>query len=130
MRAVALLVLLCGCGRPPPPARPVADQFVEVSFPHPPAEVEERAEELANRPECTFMDGHYEWRGKRWQWEPGSWVVAPKGCAYAHSILMWSKPPNARLYYTPPRWYPTSEATTRCDAPTQCETTTKRRPPR
>jgi hypothetical protein len=127
MRALALSIVLAGCSKTPAPARPVAEEFVEVGFPPPPAEVEEREAELAGRPECTFVDGHHEWRGKRWQWQRGEWVVPPAGCSYALGLLMWSRPPNPRLYYTPPRWYPAS-GKGRCDAPTSCET--PRRPSR
>ena len=116
----ASLFLLVACSRRPEAARPVAEEFVEVDYPPPPAQIEERDEGLAGRPECRWLDGHYEWRGKRWQWLPGSWVVAPSGCHYAPSLTRWSRPPGPRLYYTPPRWYRT-DGITACPPPTQCQ---------
>lgn len=103
------LVLLGGaaCGARREPPRPVADDFVAVEYPPPPAQVEEMSEELAGRPECIWQDGHYEWSGRRYRWIAGEWIVPPPGCAYAPAALTWSRTSPARLYYTPPRWYRT-----------------------
>jgi release factor glutamine methyltransferase len=67
--AAVLGALACGARREPP--RPVADDFIEVEYPPPPAQVEEMSEELAGRPECIWQDGHYEWSGRRYRWIPG-----------------------------------------------------------
>ncbi|MFO7179040.1 MAG: YXWGXW repeat-containing protein [Pseudomonadota bacterium] len=112
------------CARQAEPARPVADQFIEVDYPPPPAEVEERDERLAGRPECVWMDGHWAWVGRRWRWTSGEWVVPPPGCLRAPPTLSWSRDTPARLYYTPPRWYrPSAEDPARaepCAAPIPC----------
>ncbi len=108
MRGLLLLPLLAACGRTPEPTRPVAEEFVEVGYPPPPAQIEERDAALAGRPECSWLDGHYEWRGRRWQWQSGKWVIPPPDCVYAPPGVSYSRPPDAKLYYTPPGWYPRS----------------------
>jgi hypothetical protein len=113
------LAFIAACGRAPEAARPVAEEFVEVEYPPPPAQIEEREPNLAGRPDCSWLDGHYEWRGRRWQWQAGKWIVAPRSCAYAPPTVSFGRPPNARLYYTPPRWYPLSGKGP-CDAVVAC----------
>lgn len=103
-----LLVLGMSCGPRAEPSRPVGSEFVEVDYPPPPAQIEEMTEALPGRPECSWMDGSYVWQGRRWEWISGQWVVPPQGCARAPGTVFWSKPPEARLYYTPPSWYPTN----------------------
>jgi hypothetical protein len=125
--ASLLLLLLVACSRKLEAARPVAEEFVEIDYPPPPAQIEERDEELAGRPDCRWLDGHYEWRGKRWQWLPGSWIVPPNGCSYAPGLASWSKPPSSRLYYTPPRWY-RADGKAACPAPIQCQKSQPRAP--
>jgi hypothetical protein len=117
------LVLACGARAEAP--RPLAEDFVEVEYPPPPAQVEEMTEELAGRPECSWQDGHYEWSGRRYRWHPGQWVVAPRDCVYAPAVVSWVKGKPARLYYTPPRWYRAGGAglarPVPCADPTPCQ---------
>lgn len=109
MRAVLVPVLLAalGCGGPIEAARPVGSEFIEVDYPHPPAQVEEMTERLNGRPECRWLDGYYRWQGRRWEWVPGQWFVPPARCARAPGSLSWSKERPPKLYYTPPYWYST-----------------------
>ncbi|HEY8945174.1 MAG TPA: hypothetical protein VIM73_12975, partial [Polyangiaceae bacterium] len=106
-RTACTAVWLASCGARVEPARPVGKEFIEVDYPPPPAQIEEMTETLAGRPDCRWMDGSYSWQGRRWEWSGGRWVVPPAGCAHFPGTLFWSKPPKARLYYTPAGWYPT-----------------------
>jgi len=106
-----------GCRDAAPPPQPVASEFQEVPYPPPPAQVEETTAELAGRPECRWIDGHYEFRGRKWQWARGDWVIPPAGCSYAPRVLAWGA--DRQLYYTPPRWYRADGKTT-CQAPPSC----------
>jgi hypothetical protein len=117
MRALGSTLVCLACARAPESVRPVASEFTEVGYPPPPAQIETIDERLAGRPECHSLDGHYEWRGRRWQWLSGEWMIPPADCHYAPSVLSWGPPPNARLYYTPPRWY-RADGKTQCPAPT------------
>lgn len=124
------LTLLVACGGRVEPARPVGSEFIEVDYPPPPAQIEEIDERLPGRPDCRWMDGHYAWRGRRWEWVPGRWVVPPAGCAWAPGTLTWSNTVPARLYYTPPYWYATnSNANQRtCPAPVPCQSPAPQEP--
>lgn len=127
--AMATLVLGAACGTstrvvPQGPHPPHLQEFVSVGYPPPPAEVEEippaRADET-----CAWVDGHYNWDGRRWSWEAGRWVVPPPGCYYAPPVVAWSKAGEERLYLTPPRWYredagTLSERNASCPAPKAC----------
>lgn len=128
-RAGATLVALgvlgtFGCGARPRTPAPLPEEFVEVDYPPPPAQVEELPEELPGRPECVWQDGHYQWSGRRYRWTPGLWVVPPGGCLYAPAVVSWSRGTPARLYYTPPRWYRGGSADgarpVACEAATPC----------
>jgi hypothetical protein len=112
------------CGSRPETPRPLAEDFVEVDYPPPPAQVEEMTEKLAGRPECSWQDGYHEWSGRRYRWMPGEWVVVPADCVYAPPAVTWVQGNPARLYYTPPRWYRAgstgSARPVACAAPTPC----------
>lgn len=119
---LALLVVSCGARQQAP--RLLGEDFIEVEYPPPPAQVEEMSEELAGRPECSWQDGYYEWSGRRYRWVPGQWVVEPKDCLYAPAAVLWAAGKPARLYYTPPRWYRADSASSArpvpCAAPAPC----------
>lgn len=123
MRAIgaALAFGLSACSHAPATVTPVASDFQEVPYPPPPAVVEETTESLSGRPDCQWIDGHYEWRRRRWQWIAGDWALPVPGCTYVPVTVAWGAPPNARLYYTPPRWY-RADGKTLCQAPAPCRT--------
>jgi hypothetical protein len=121
--------LFAACGAstrlvPEGPHPPHLQEFVTVAYPPPPAEVEEIPQSRED-PSCAWMDGHYQWDGRRWSWEAGRWVVPAPGCYYAPPVVAWSKAGEDRLYYTPPRWYRNdaanlTERTAGCAAPRPC----------
>ena len=116
---------LLACGSPAPAARPVGSEFIEVEYPPPPARIEELTEKLPGRPDCTWIDGHYAWLGRRWEWVPGLWVVPPPSCARAPATLTWMRRDPPQLYYTPPYWYPTDATSPvkarTCPPPIPCQ---------
>jgi hypothetical protein len=126
---VGLGLFFAACGAstklvPVGPHPPHLQEFVTVTYPPPPAEVEDLPPALAD-PSCAWMDGHYNWDGRRWAWETGRWVVPPAGCYYAPPVVAWSKAGEERLYFTPPRWYRDeaanlTERTAQCPAPRPC----------
>ncbi|HEX6764555.1 MAG TPA: YXWGXW repeat-containing protein [Polyangiaceae bacterium] len=110
LASVTGLFLLLSCGsstRLPPtgPHPPNVQEFVEVEYPPPPAQIEEIPEGLAGAPDCVWVGGHYAWEDRRWAWHPGQWVTPAEGCYYAPPVAAWSRAGEPRLYYTPPRWY-------------------------
>lgn len=112
-----LLASSLACGPRPVPSPPVGSEFIEVDYPPPPAQIEEIQRALPGRADCSWLDGHYRWQGRRWEWLPGAWVVMPAGCARAPGTLSYSKGPEPRLYYTPPYWYATGTSNTPQAAP-------------
>jgi hypothetical protein len=117
----------CGAGTrlvPHGPHPPHLQEFVVVTYPPPPAEIEEIPPRRGDD-RCAWVDGHYTWDGRRWTWEAGRWVIPPAGCYYAPAVVAWSKAGEERLYFTPPRWYPENAATlaehaATCPAPAPC----------
>jgi hypothetical protein len=55
--------------------------LVETPFPPPPA----RAEFVPKQPAkgAVWIDGEWTWRGHRWGWVAGRWVIAPPGAAFS-----------------------------------------------
>jgi hypothetical protein len=72
----------CGSAIPEPGSaeRPATD-FVEVPYPPPPA----RVEFLPAKPRsgAVWIDGEWEWDGRRWAWRYGAWVAPPSGILYS-----------------------------------------------
>jgi hypothetical protein len=132
-RSGALLVAGCGvlaaCGASTPlvpkgPHPPHIQEFVEVAYPPPPAQVEEIRSSAKDK-SCDWLDGHYQWEGRRWEWQAGRWVRPAAGCYYAGPVVAWSKAGEGRLYFTPPRWYKDnaaelSEQAALCPEPPTC----------
>ncbi len=129
--ASAVLACSCGGGVPLAPTGPHplhVQEFVEVEFPPPPAQIEEMSESFEGDGDCAWVDGYYLWDG-HWNWQAGRWVVPPEGCYYAPPKMAWSNARDPKLYYSPPRWYhedaallPASRAV--CPAPRVCGGTT------
>lgn len=119
------LAVTLACGSPLEAARPVGSEFIEVDYPPPPAQIEEMSESLSGRPECRWLDGHYRWQGRRWEWVAGQWVVPRPRCARVPGSTSWSKERPPKLYYTPPYWYSTDASRPAkagaCAAPVPCQ---------
>jgi hypothetical protein len=90
---------------------------VQVQFPPPPAKVEILPDDPGEP--CVWVDGHYNWVGRRWQWESGGWFIVPEGCYLAEARLAWA-PEGSTLYYTPPSFC--FESGKACPDPKHCET--------
>ncbi len=128
--ALFALLLASACSRdkigPPRGSHLDAWPSDNAEFPPPPA----RAEIVSTNPggRCVWLDGYYNWEARRWEWQPGGWVVAPAGCYYAAPSLTWSAGRGqGALLYTPPRWYPNDteglsdqEILARCNKPIPC----------
>jgi hypothetical protein len=127
--ALFLAALLVACGGSTQlvatgPHPPHIQDFVEVPYPPPPAQVEE-IQAAHSDLSCAYVSGHYEFETRRWLFRPGRWVRIPADCYYAPPLIAWSKSGDNRLYYTPPRWYrddadARSEALAVCKDPEAC----------
>jgi hypothetical protein len=103
-RALGGLVALAlaGCGGLPKPvmtAAPVS-AFEEVPYPPPPA----RAEVVPQKPRSgdVWVDGEWDWDGKKWRWEPGGWVAPPPNATFQPWMTSWRR--DGRLFYARATW--------------------------
>lgn len=118
------ILLAAGCSsgvRLPPLGShpPHVQEFLDVEFPPPPAQVEEISKGIPGRSDCVWVDGYYAWQEGRWVWLPGYWAEPIGGCYYAPAVAAWSRGGEPRLYYTPPRWY-REDALSRAGAAASC----------
>lgn len=91
-RVLALLALLaplslaaCGYTLPTPPRGPhtADDPAVLIPYPPPPARVEIIPLPPEGLSGAVWLDGEWQWRGRRWVWLPGRWEVPFPGAYYA-----------------------------------------------
>jgi hypothetical protein len=78
---------------------------VAVEYPPPPARVE-RLPVDPGAP-CVWVDGYWDWVGRRWEWRAGYWATPPEACHYSAPRLQWVDTAEGTLYFTLPRWYRT-----------------------
>lgn len=74
--------------------------FVSVPYPPPPA----RVEIIPDKPRegAVWVDGEWIWRGRRWDWEIGGWVMPPEGY-FAPWVLV--RRDDGSLYHARSRWF-------------------------
>jgi hypothetical protein len=93
------LALVGACHREPLPRPPTGPQGprppgapcdFEAEYPPPPAQIEvvERTG-VPEDPACAWIDGHWQWEGRRWTWIAGGWFIAPRGCHFAGATAYW-----------------------------------------
>jgi hypothetical protein len=77
-----------------------SDEVVEVPFPPPPARVE--FVPPPPRDADTWIDGEWDWNGRRWAWTYGGWVTAPPDAIFSR----WKtrRLPDGTLLYTASTW--------------------------
>jgi hypothetical protein len=83
-KGAAILALLIACTAPlprPPYTAQSTASLVETPFPPPPA----RAEFIPRQPAkgAVWIDGEWTWRGHRWGWNEGRWVIPPAGASFS-----------------------------------------------
>ena len=96
-------MLATGCAsslRAPPYAAQPTRALAEVPYPPPPARVE-RVPAAPSR-NATWVDGEWSWRGRRWLWIRGRWVVPPRGARFSPWTLVRAK--DGTLWEAPGTW--------------------------
>jgi len=101
LAALAWVILAPGCrhrelARPIPgpqgPRPPGAPCDFEADYPPPAAQIEVIGPSpRPDDPACVWVDGHWRWEGRRWTWNVGGWVRAPRGCHYAGAVAFWMR---------------------------------------
>jgi hypothetical protein len=133
LSSLALLTLSCSAALPTAElGEHPKDDYVVVEYPPPPAKVEEPGE--APNDECVWVDGYWQYIGRRWEWRSGEWVRPPSSCRLAPARIAWeevgaggpttNQGTSRELRYRPPRWYPEGQALVNvesaCPSPPVC----------
>ena len=85
--SVAVSLCACAPGLPLAAIGPHIDEEpVIVPYPPPPARVE--VIPPSHKDTEVWVDGQWLWRGRRWLWEAGGFVVPPKDSYYAPAITL------------------------------------------
>ncbi|NUP05226.1 MAG: BcpO-related WXXGXW repeat protein [Polyangiaceae bacterium] len=92
----------CSAGLPAPPTGPVQKRdMIEVPYPPPPARVEDVP--APKRVGDVWIDGQWDWDGRRWRWQAGAWVSPPPNAYFTP----WTteRRDNGRLYFARAAWH-------------------------
>ena len=107
LRLAAACYLLTACGSTalpePAPARQPRSEYLPVPYP-PPAGFAEVVPPQPNG-DAVWIDGHWAWRGRKYVWERGGWVVPPAGARYAHWRVRYAQ--DGTLLFAEEVWYDT-----------------------
>jgi hypothetical protein len=71
-----------------------------VGFPPPPARVEFIPKQPAKN--AVWIDGEWEWQGRRWRWRLGRWVTPPEGVRFAPWAVVYAS--DGTVYSAPGIW--------------------------
>lgn len=103
LAASALPLAACAASVPlPKEGDHTGDPRVYVPYPPPPPQVEI----LPPMPEqkgVVWVDGQWMWRGRRWEWQRGGWVVPLPGATYAWPAIEYG--PELRVGWIAGAWH-------------------------
>jgi len=92
----------CGGSLPEPEFRTQPlKAFEEVPYP-PPAPLAEAVPRLEGD-RAVWIDGYWAWRGSKYTWLRGGWVLPPAGARYAPWQLRYRD--DGALFFAQPSWY-------------------------
>ncbi len=100
------LTLSLACGSPSLPGPKLVAHLTKdllaVEYPPPPA----RSEIIPTRPEgnVVWLDGEWQFRGKRWRWRRGRWLEMPAGADLRFAPWTFARGIDGRLYVAEGRW--------------------------
>jgi hypothetical protein len=97
------LVWFIACGESVPhPAyvRQPTSALMQVGYPPPPARVEFVPKQPSK--DAVWIDGEWQWQGRRWAWRIGRWVVPPAGARFAPWMMV--RDAAGVVYYAEGTW--------------------------
>jgi hypothetical protein len=98
----ALSAAACGSSLARPPSAPQPrDGWQRVPYPAPPVHVQG----LSPPPQkegFVWVDGHWEWNVRAWEWQNGGWVRPVPNARYAKPA--YARLADGTLVYAPGRW--------------------------
>jgi hypothetical protein len=77
-----------------------ASALMEVGYPPPPARVEFIPKQPARN--AVWIDGEWQWQGRRWSWRVGRWVVPPTDAEFAPWMMV--RGADGTVYYATGTW--------------------------
>jgi hypothetical protein len=102
---LALALVACGSNRlPVPPNGPHVDETPTlVPYPPPPARVEIIPDPPKEMKNPVWIDGEWQWKGRRWVWQRGQWEMPLPGGYYAPSATVALS--DGTLAWFPGKWH-------------------------
>lgn len=89
---IALPLAACVGALPAPPLGDhKGDEFIAVPTPAPPGKVEIVGQPPATMKTPYWIDGEWEWNGRRWSWKDGRWEEPPAGMCCWAPALTWRR---------------------------------------
>src|ERR1700759_4439944 len=99
--AVVLFFIACGATLPHPDyVQQPTSALTVVGYPPPPARVEFVPKQPSK--DAVWIDGEWQWQGRRWAWRIGRWVVPPAGARFAPWMMV--RDPAGVVYYAEGTW--------------------------
>jgi hypothetical protein len=101
---LCVALVTCGCGGSlpgPPLVGHPARAYFEVPYP-PPAALAEVVPRF-DHDRAVWVDGHWAWRGKKYAWLRGGWVLPRTGARYAPWRMVYRA--DGTLLFAPGAWY-------------------------
>lgn len=85
LAAALPLLVACGASIPVPVtgSHTRDEQTVPIPYPPPPARVEVVTDVPKDMPGAVWVDGEWQWKGRRWVWSAGQWQQPLPGGYYA-----------------------------------------------
>ena len=100
---VALSVAACSAHLPTPRTGPhLGEQPAIVPFPPPPGKVEVIPPRPPALRDPVWIDGEWDWTGRRWQWKDGAWSDQAPDAYYAPPTTLRAS--DGTLEYLPGVW--------------------------
>jgi len=103
--ALAVAPLLAGCGSAiasPKLGPHYQEEPLAVPYPPPPARVETIPRHPREMKNPVWLDGEWQWKGRRWVWQEGHWELPLAGGYYAPATTL--RIADGTLYYYQGEW--------------------------
>jgi hypothetical protein len=127
MRGVVFSLALVSCASTLPEPQHSAHKTEElVEVPSRPPSLRVEMVPAQPDPRAVWVDGGWNWTGRRWSWTRGGWVIPPEGATFAPWVVVLSA--DARVWFAPGTWKNAKGAP--IDAPTAIVNANERRGPR
>ncbi len=104
--ALSMTAVITGCAASVPLPRDgdhAGDEPILVPSPPPVPKVEIVPQVAHPQPRAVWVSGQWLWRGRRWEWEPGTWVTPSRGDTYAPPAIVFLD--DKQIAWLPGKWH-------------------------